>query len=307
MVVIILVVLGLVFGSFVNALVWRLHEQGVEQRAEGRGKKEHRGKSREQSKLTSSELSIVKGHSICPHCHHKLMPSDLVPVLSWLWLGGKCRYCHKPISAQYPLVELFTAALFVFSYFFWPGGVAGHQPLASCLPSSISSLCSHPTVLFGFWLVFLTGFIALAVYDIKWFLLPDKIVYSLIGLALVQSVLTIFVFNGGLHMAEQIALSFVIGGGLFYLLFQVSSGKWIGGGDVKLGMLLGLVLASPSLSLLMIFTASVLGTLVTLPLLVARKITKNTHIPFGPFLIVGTIIARLFGAAIISWYTSKIL
>ena len=91
------------------------------------------------------------------------------------------------------------------------------------------------------------------------------------------------------------------------MLYQISNGKWIGGGDVKLGMLLGIVLADPQLALFMIFVASLLGSLVTLPLIAVHKLTKTTHIPFGPFLIAGAIVARLFGVAIIAWYRIKLL
>src|SRR3954465_436221 len=104
MIIAVLVVLGLCLGSFVNALVWRLHEQ-----EEGGSKK-----------AAAKKLSIIKGRSMCPHCKHALKPIDLIPVISWLSLRGKCRYCSKPISIQYPIVELSTALLFVVSYIWWP-------------------------------------------------------------------------------------------------------------------------------------------------------------------------------------------
>src|SRR5690606_19684146 len=103
-----LVILGLCLGSFVNALVFRLHMQM-------KASEKHRGK-----KVQKAKLSIVSGRSMCVHCHHELAWYDLIPVLSWLTLGGKCRYCHKPIAWQYPLVELATAALFALSYVYWP-------------------------------------------------------------------------------------------------------------------------------------------------------------------------------------------
>lgn len=296
-----IIMLGFVFGSFVNALVWRLHEQSKKPKAESGKRIANKKKS---AQLTANDLSIWKGRSMCPNCKHGLVAKDLIPVLSWLTLRGKCRYCHKPISIQYPLVELLTAGLFIISYLHWPN--EAHATLAACFAVGRTPSAQALT-LFGFWLVFLIGFVALAVYDLKWYLLPNKIVYSLMGVAAVQSILTVFVFGGGVHLAGQIALSLVVGGGLFYLLYQVSSGKWIGGGDVKLGMLLGIVLADPQLSLFMIFVASLLGSIVTLPLLAAHKVTKSTHIPFGPFLIAGAIVAQLFGAAIIGWYRSKLL
>lgn len=276
MVIVILSLLGLIFGSFVNALVWRLHEQA----------KSKKGKA----KQDSSNLSIWKGRSMCPNCHHMLSAADLVPLFSWLALKGKCRYCRKPISWQYPLVEALTACLFIFSYIFWP------NPLHT----------AYSWVLFGFWLIFLTGFMALAVYDFRWQILPDKIVSVLTVLALIQIV--ILLIHGPLgSVLWSVVASALVGGGIFYLIFQVSQGKWIGGGDVKLGFLLGLVLANGWLMTLAIFTASVLGTLAALPLLMSGKARRQTKIPFGPFLIIGAIIAQLFGAAIVNWYKTKLV
>src|SRR3989344_6490262 len=135
MIVAILIVLGLAFGSFVNALVWRLHEQ--EERAKSKEQRRKKGKAKNTAKLSShtsvlssKDLSILKGRSMCPSCKHGLAAKDLVPVLSWLTLRGKCRYCHKPISIQYPLVELITATLFVISYLLWPD--VAHATLAAC-------------------------------------------------------------------------------------------------------------------------------------------------------------------------------
>src|SRR5579864_137748 len=110
MIYVVLVVLGLSLGSFVNALVWRLHEQ------------ESVTKRRKSKKV---DLSILHGRSICPNCHHELAVRDLVPVLSWLSLKGTCRYCGKPISWQYPIVEAATASLFILSYVYWPADLHG--------------------------------------------------------------------------------------------------------------------------------------------------------------------------------------
>src|ERR1700712_4728549 len=102
-----LVVLGLIFGSFVNAFVWRLHER-----------ESLLQKKRKPTKKQLSELSILHGRSMCVHCHHELAAKDLVPLFSWLWLRGKCRYCHKPIQDS-PLIEAVLPVLFIVSYLAW--------------------------------------------------------------------------------------------------------------------------------------------------------------------------------------------
>lgn len=268
----VLLIFGLALGSFVNALVWRLHEQEGQMNIDDSVNKSNYDR----------QLSIAKGRSMCTHCHHQLAPIDLIPVISWVSLRGRCRYCQKAIGWQYPVVELFTASLFCFSYLVWPSGF-------------------HELGIFEFiiWLISMTGLVALAVYDLKWFLLPNKIIFPLIGLALIQSMVVIAVAHDMLGAAATIGGAVLVGGGIFYTLFQVSRGQWIGGGDVKLGFLLGLLVASPLASGLMIFVASLLGTILALPLLGFHRLQRSSHIPFGPFLIVATIIVRLLGGGII--------
>lgn len=256
MIVLLLIVLGLVLGSFIHALVWGLH----------------------------SGKDWVKGRSQCPHCHHQLAPVDLVPVFSWVFLRGKCRYCHKKIEDN-PLVELVLPALFVLSYVFWPVALQG------------SGLFS-----FAVWLIVLVGLMALAVYDLKWMLLPDKLVFPLAGLALVYSI-AFAVWEKDFGVLVTAGAGVLILSGLFYLLFQLSKGTWIGGGDVKLGLVLGLLAGGVLPSFLLLFVASLAGMIVSLPLLLQGKAGAKTQLPFGPFLIAGLIVVKLFGADIIDWYS----
>lgn len=260
MITVALAVLGLCLGSFVNALVWRLR----------------------------TKKDWVKKRSVCTHCGHVLSAIDLIPVFSWLMLRGKCRYCREPITAQYPLVELLTALLFVVSYSFWPAKIEGLEVL-----------------LFGFWLVVVTGFIALAVYDLRWFLLPNKIIYPLIGLAFVQVLLR--TLDKGAYVLTDALWGVIVGAGVFYLLFQISGGKWIGGGDVKLGVIIGLLVGGALQAFMVIFIASLLGTLFAVPLLLIKKLKKSSQVPFGPFLIGATIIVYLFGSDLIRFYERLLL
>jgi len=257
MIIVMLAAFGLILGSFVNALVWRLHE----------------GKN------------WLNDRSECTHCHHKLAPKDLVPVFSYLFLQGKCRYCHKKIEDS-PWIELGTIALFLASYFCWPVAFAGAGLFT-----------------FIIWLVMCVGLMALVAFDLKWYLLPNKIVFPLIGLAVVQVLGVSFLYHGGVHEIIGAIAGVVIIAGLFYFIFQVSKGTWIGGGDVKLGIALGLLAGGPLKSLLLLFVASVCGIIISAPMLAMGKANRKTQLPFGPFLILALVIVQLFGTPIVDWYT----
>jgi leader peptidase (prepilin peptidase) / N-methyltransferase len=267
--VIIIFILGLGFGSFVNALVWRVYHQS-------------------RLKRPSDKLSILTGRSMCMNCHHPLHAKDLLPVVSWLYLRGKCRYCRRKI-ADNPLIELLTGLTFVISMYLWP-----HQ------------LAELNLVVFSIWLIVLTQLVALAVYDFKWMLLPDRLVLPLF-ISTVLLVVADLLINE--HNIDYLLLPLsgaVLLSGLFYVLFQVSGGRWIGGGDVKLALALGLLAGGPWQALLVLFIASILGSLIGGPtLLIKRK--KGVKIPFGPLLIIATFIVYFFGRSIIDWYIDSLV
>lgn len=262
MIYVALTLLGLCFGSFINAFVWRLHE----------------GKD------------WVRERSECVHCHHELAAKDLIPIFSWLMLRGKCRYCKKPISVQYPVVEALTALVFVGSYVHWPFIFEGWQ-----------------VVSFFWWLALIVGLVALLIYDIRWMLLPNKLVFPLMAIAAVMACIAVVISTEPARTILDIVLAFLVGGGIFYLIFQISQGKWVGGGDVKLGFLLGLVVGTPAKALAVIFLAAILGSLVSLPLLMTKRLKRTSLIPFGPFLIVSGILVFMFGSQMIDWYTTSFL
>lgn len=262
MIIVVLGILGLTLGSFVNAFVWRFHE--------------HR--------------NWVSERSECVDCHHALSARDLIPIFSWLLVGGKCRYCHKKISIQYPLVELLTALVFILSYLLWPVAIISIQ-----------------IAIFALWLINLTGLISLLIYDLRWMLLPTKIVYSLTALAIIMGILNIISTRDVLGAIISYVASCAIGGGIFYILFQISKGKWIGGGDVRLGFLLGIIAATAGKSFLLIFIAAALGSLVSIPLFLTGKLKANRVIPFGPFLIVASFIVQFEGSYIIRWYMNTFI
>lgn len=270
--VVILVLLGLCMGSFAEATSWRIHEQTTRNNL---------------SKKQQKELSISRGRSMCAQCYHQLAWYDLVPLVSWLSLRGKCRYCHKSIGWHPPLMEVVTAVLFVVSWLWWPF-VFGPSPDAVW-------------VLFAVWLSIVVHFVVLSVYDLRWMLLPDKAVASLIAVSglfwVVREVMAGFVALDVVMVLGAVGVS----AGLFWVLYQISNGEWIGGGDVKLGIALGTLVATPLRSGLVLFIASLLGTAVGVTIAVKKR-SRRTIVPFGPFLMAGAYIVVIFGERLVDWY-----
>ncbi len=251
-----ILMLGLCLGSFVNALVWRVH----------------------------AKRDWVKERSECIQCHHGLSGWDLIPVFSWLSLKGRCRYCSKSISPQYPVVELTTSVLFVISYFYWPTAIVGVQ-----------------TVVFISWLALLTTLVALALYDFKYMLLPNSMV-KVAGVFVGAITLLRMLDSSVLSVLSGAVLGLVFFGGLFYVLYQISDGRWIGGGDVKLGFVLGFLLGGAVESLLAIFIASFVGSLFAILYGTKRTAYAKKIIPFGPMLILGTFVVYIFSHRIFEAY-----
>jgi len=252
-----ILVLGLTVGSFLNALIYRLH----------------------------SRRSIFEKHSICPHCQHPLAWTDLIPVASFFILGRRCRYCKRPISWIYPLVELATAISFLAVYLNECGMWNVECGLNFNIPYSIFD------ILFQF--VFVSFLILIFVYDLKHYLILDKVVFPAAALALVYQVLQNNFLNAVLGAA--------ILAGFFGLLYVYSRGRWIGAGDIKLGIFLGLLVPFPQ-TIALFFLAYLSGALVALALMGLGSKTFKDRLPFGTFLTFGAFIAMLWGEELISWY-----
>lgn len=226
---------------------------------------------------------FVGGRSECPHCGHTLKWYELIPVISWLIQRGRCRSCGKVISFQYPLVELITATLFTLSFI------------------QFNFLTVADVIMFGMWLYILSSMIVLAVYDIRWYLLPDKVLLPLIVPALAMAIGSAIISGSTQPVIGPIMAAFLFGG-FFYALAAFSNGKWMGGGDIKLAFVMGLILGVQKTALAM-FIAFVSGAVIGLIIVALRKKTnKSRYIPFGPFLIAGTTVAYLYGTPIIQWY-----
>lgn len=275
-------VFGLALGSFAGAMVWRLRaRQLVEDKAEG-----EKVDSKEYKRLLPLTKTAIKNdRSRCLHCGHELRWYDLVPLFSWLSTKGNCRYCKKPIGRFEPLMELGMAALFVGFYHFWV---------------FTYDVTTWPLLIV--WAVIIVLMMILLAYDAKWFLLPNRIMFALIGLAAIVAAWNIAASATPIDTFWSTAVAVLLLGGLYLALWLVSRGTWVGFGDVKLGLALGLLLGDWQLAFLALFLANLLGVIAVLPGLISKKISRKSHVPFGPFLIGGFFISLFVGRVIIDAY-----
>ncbi|MBF1030586.1 MAG: prepilin peptidase [Candidatus Nanosynbacter sp.] len=272
-------VFGLVLGSFAGAQVWRLRaRQLVTDKKAGES----------YDKAEYKKLSpLLKGkkqqdRSRCLSCGHQLGLRDLIPLISWLSTRGRCRYCGKRIGYFEPLMELSLAVAFMVSFLAWPWHLAGLQ-----------------WVLFAVWCVSLVALIMLVAYDIKWRILPDFLTVSYGLVSLVFVVLRYFIVNDVKLYSLVIAL--IIMSGVYGVLYLISKGKWIGLGDVKLGVGLGLILASWQTAFVGLFLANLIGCVLVIPGLASKKLKANSEIAFGPLLALGSFISFFVGVRIMDW------
>jgi leader peptidase (prepilin peptidase)/N-methyltransferase len=231
-------------------------------------------------------VSVASGRSFCPRCKSKIAWFDNIPLLSFILLGGKCRNCQKPISLRYPLIEAATSIVFIFLGLIWTNALNTHSGFFD----------SWRVILGGyflpFWLFLLSVLIAAFVIDFEHQLIPDNLVYLLF--VSTSSVLLIFesaaFFN---HFAAGMLASWFL-----LLLVFVTRGRGMGLGDVKLALPLGMLLGWPG-ALVWLFLSFLTGGLFAILLLVLRKASFGKKIAFGPFLILGFVLALFWGERII--------
>jgi len=243
--------LGLFFGSFINCVVYRLN----------------------------NGLSPLKGRSICPKCKHQLAWFDNIPLLSFILLGGKCRYCGKPISWQYPLVELASGALTlsIFNFQFFPS-IAG-------------SRCGGTI----FNLIITYSLLAIFVSDLVYTTIPDELVYPTLLIVFIY----LLIFRPLNFLISNFLISFSTAG-FFYLLVLITRGRGMGLGDVKLAGLMGLILGWPKI-IIALYLAFLTGAFFGVILILLKKKKFGQHIPFGPFLATATFISIFWGEKIWLW------
>lgn len=246
--------IGLTIGSFLNALVYRMY----------------------------NGISIVRGtdgraaRSFCPHCRHTLSALDLIPVVSYLVLGGKCRYCHKPIHWQYPVVELAAGVLCGIAA--WRFGAQIDTPIVA---------------------LYFIGLLFIFLYDLKYQLILDSVTLPFMPIVFVLSLVRGYTWS-------DLLLGAAFGGGFFAFQYVVSRGKWIGGGDIRLGVLLGFMLGF-RVTVLALFLAYIVGACVAVYLLIAKRADLQSKVAFGTFLSASAVVCLLWGTSMVEWYLNLLV
>lgn len=290
--------LGLIVGSFINVLTLRWPDDG----------------------RSLKIRQITSGRSHCPKCHQTLKWIDLIPVLSFIFLRRRCRYCHEKISWQYPVVEIIMGLVFsgvsytvlninFFRYYLFSDFRAHFWILAIIL----------------LWFFFSALLIALSIIDLKKYLLPDQLLFPGIGIALLADFGFHFLSrslasgfpHGGLTFlgsyADSLVLlfspivSYVLGAvvlaGFLFLLYFFSHGRAMGFGDVKLAIFIGLILGLFG-GILSFMISFIIGAIVSLFIIIFKRKRLNDAIPFGPFLTLGVFFVIFLGEAIVNFYFS---
>lgn len=224
----------------------------------------------------------IWGRSQCPHCHKQISGQDNVPLLSFIFLRGHCRHCQIKISWQYPLVELISGILFALIFIKITGLI------------NLEALSSHQWwQIIRDWFVVAT-MVAIFICDFKWYLIFDKITLPAIAITLALNL----ILSVGI---KSLLLGMLIGGIFFAAQFYLSRGRWIGGGDIRLGILIGAVFGWPT-TLLVLFLGYFVGSIVSLVLLAVKNKSWKAEVPLGVFLSVAAIFCLFFGERIMSWY-----
>ncbi len=278
-----LLLVGLCMGSFAGATTWRLRASQLKADKKA-GHKVNEAEYKRLLPLTKVKLSNDRSH--CLHCGYTLRWYDLIPVFSWLSLGGKCRQCRHKIGRFELLIEVGTAVFFVASYLLWPESLTTWYGMAHL----------------ALWLVAGVALAILFAYDAKWFLLPDRVTVIVAIIGALISILSLVTAADPLMQLLSVVGGVLILSGLYWLLYHISHHKWVGYGDVKLGLALALLLADWRLALIALFAANLVGSLLVVPGLISGKLKANSHVPFGPLMIVGASIAQLVGIPLINYY-----
>ena len=239
-------------------------------------------------RLPKKEKGILKGRSHCPQCRQKLKVRDLIPILSYLTLYGRCRYCGKRIPIIYPLLEITTALAFFFA--FHVSHILSFSATANLHEFNLLQLPYLILLFIYFGILIFTFF-----YDILYLEVADRVLVPGIILALTATILP-----QTPHVVDAL-LGALIGFSFFGLQILISKGKWLGGGDLRIALFMGLILGWKMLILGLILSYFV-GSIISIIVIITKKGGLKTRIPFAPFLVIGTVLALFYGQTILNWY-----
>ena len=229
----------------------------------------------------------LDGRSHCSNCQHTLSWLDLFPLFSYLGLLGKCRYCKKAFSPRYFLIELLTGLLFLAAYaFLRPADLAGYLTLLK-------------------YAIALSAMVVVFMVDLEHMLIFDSVLLAAGLPVLAINILADYLAKNNVLSLASLTMGGLFAGGLFagifFLLWLVSRGAWIGFGDVKLMLVLGVMLGWPVTAVAWLL-AYFLGTAFVLPLLALRKTHLSSRLPFGCFLSLAAAFCLFYGHQMASWY-----
>lgn len=271
-----------------------------------------------------------RGRSYCPHCKHQLAWYDLLPVVSYISLKGKCRYCKDKIGIEYLLVEVIMGVLI--GFLFWQSFLNVKFQIPN--DKSILNVQNFQLLIFALELVskifFITVLAILFLTDLKKMFIPDRVVIPsivigiILGLIIVITKITYLYFYLNqnpvgrlllpphsdyfqrhiLLIAQPFFLALLTGiliGGFFLSLIIITRGKGMGGGDVKLGAFMGVMLGFPG-AVFALVLSFLTGAVLSVALIIAGKKSFGQTIPFGPFLVLGSLIMLYWGDLVVNWY-----
>lgn len=249
---VIVFIFGITIGSFLNVLIYRL-PKGED---------------------------VVKVDSHCMSCNHKLSPLDLIPIFSWLFLGGKCRYCKSKISPQYPIIEFINGSMYVLIFLFICNGKLGLALLGYCAVFS--------------------ALLVTAVIDWRTMEIPDSMWITVLVGAIAVYIDEIIKNGFDWHCLVERVIGFFAASGVLFILALITKGG-MGGGDIKLMAACGFLLGW-KVVLLALVMGGVIGTLYLIILAVKNKGKVPRAVPFGPHLALAVVICMFVGEQIMRWY-----
>lgn len=241
---------------------------------------------------------------MCPNCKKQIIWYDNIPFVSYILLSGKCRHCKKPISIQYPAIELGTGIIFLAIWLYSPPGKFLSSVFFQLINNGVR--LANQVIILNILMLLILFFIAgllivITMHDLKTKEIPNGFNLTFIISALAYTALVSINAPDPLIYFLWYLVSAVFAFLFFYTFVFFSKETWMGGGDAKLALGIGLLLG-PASTFIAILIASWVGAIYGISLIILKKAGRKTEIPFGPFLVLGTFVSVLYGSQLISWY-----